>query len=74
LCIEAESCIDYENLFNQITKYTKRPFSGPEAVCSAAVKTAEDINASLIIVITESGATARLVAKYRPKQRILALW
>jgi len=73
LCVEAESCINYENIFNLITKYTPKPITTQEAVCSAAVRTSEDINASLIIVITESGATARLVAKYRPKQHILAL-
>ena len=61
-------------MFNQITKYTLKPYSSSEAVCCAAVKTADDIKANLIIVITESGVTARLVAKYRPKQHILALW
>lgn len=73
LCAEAELCINYENVFNLITKYTQRPISTKEAVCSAAVKTADDINARLIIVITENGATARMVAKYRPVQPILAL-
>ena len=73
LCVEAELCVNYENVFNLISKHTSRPISTKEAVCSAAVKTAEDINASLIIVITETGATARMVAKYRPIQPILAL-
>ena len=73
LCVEAETCINYESIFDLITKYTPKPISTKEAVCSAAVKTAEDINASLIIVITETGQTARLVTKYRPKQHILAL-
>lgn len=73
LCVEAELCINYENVFTLISKYTPRPVTTKEAVCSAAVKTAEDINASLIIVITETGATARLVGKYRPVQPILAL-
>lgn len=74
LCIEAESCINYENVFNLINKYTPKPIDIKEAVCCSAVKTAEDICASLIIVITENGATARLVSKYRPVQNILALW
>lgn len=73
LCVEAELCINYENVFNLITKYTNRPVSTNEAVCSAAVKTSVDVNATLIIVITETGGTARLVAKYRPTQPILAL-
>jgi pyruvate kinase len=73
LCVEAESVINYENAFSLITKYTAKPISTKEAVCSAAVRTSQDINASLIVVITESGATARLVAKYKPTQIILAL-
>jgi pyruvate kinase len=73
LCCEAELCINYENLFNLISKYTPRPVTTKEAVCSAAVKTADDISARLIIIITETGQTARLVAKYRPFQPILAL-
>jgi pyruvate kinase len=73
LCVEAESCVNYENVFNMITKFTPKPISNKEAVCSAAVKTAHQIHAKLIIVITETGATARMVAKYRPLQPILAL-
>ena len=45
-----------------------------ESVCSIAVKTASDINSTLIVVITDTGLTARLVGKYRPRQKILALW
>lgn len=73
LCIEAENCINYENVFSLITKFTPKPISTKEAMCAASVKTAVDVNAKLIIVITETGATARIVAKYRPVQNILAL-
>ncbi len=45
----------------------------PEAVAGAACELAEHIGASLIIAWTESGATARLVAKHRPRSPILAL-
>ncbi len=44
-----------------------------ESVCSSAVKAAMDVGAKLIIVMTETGKTARLVAKYRPSQPIVAL-
>ena len=57
-----------------MTKYSSFYISTHESVCSSAVKTASDINASLIIVITETGLTANLVAKYKPRQKILALW
>lgn len=66
-------CINYDNVHDLIRKYTGIPTTTHESVCSSAVKTASDINAALIIVITENGLTARLVAKYRPKKPILAL-
>ncbi|KAG3015330.1 hypothetical protein PC119_g11835, partial [Phytophthora cactorum] len=37
------------------------------------VKTAIDINAKMLVVLTETGNTARLVAKYRPEMPVLVL-
>ena len=45
----------------------------PEAVAGAACELAEHVGASVIVAWTESGTTARLVAKHRPRQPILAL-
>lgn len=73
VCLEAEMCIDYASLYRSIHAAVPRPVSVPEAVCCAAVETAEDINASLIVALTETGFTARLIAKYRPSQMIIAL-
>jgi pyruvate kinase len=47
--------------------------SMPEAVAGAACELAEHVGASVIVAWTESGTTARLVAKHRPRQPILAL-
>ena len=47
--------------------------SNTEAVCMGAVEMAENLNAPLIIVATESGAAARSVRKYFPTANILAL-
>lgn len=73
VCLEAESCIDYPALFKAIHGAVPRPVSVQEAVCCAAVETAEDIKASMIVTLTETGLTARLIAKYRPFQKVLAL-
>jgi pyruvate kinase len=43
-----------------------------EAVAGAACKAAEDIQAKFIIACTDSGYTAKLVSKFRPKAPILA--
>jgi len=44
-----------------------------ESVCSSAVKATIDAGCPLIIALTETGATARLIAKYRPQCPILAI-
>lgn len=72
-CLEAESCMDYPTWFRAIHEATPGPLTVPEAVCCSAVEAAEDTNASLIIALTETGHTARLIAKYKPKRLILAV-
>ena len=44
-----------------------------EAVCSGAVKNAEQLNAKLLIVATDGGKSARSLRKYFPTMKILAL-
>lgn len=43
-----------------------------ESVASSCVKTAIDLDAAMVVVLTETGTTARLLAKYRPNMPILA--
>ncbi|ULA63638.1 MAG: Pyruvate kinase [Nitrospira sp.] len=44
----------------------------PEAVCTAAASAAKAIAASLIVVFSERGTTARLISKQRPAAPIVA--
>lgn len=44
-----------------------------ESLASSAVKAADKVQASLIVVYTHTGDTARLVAKYRPQMPIFTL-
>lgn len=44
-----------------------------ESIASSAVKTAIDVEAKVIIVCSESGATARQIAKFRPGMPIVVL-
>jgi pyruvate kinase len=44
----------------------------PSATAQAAVAAAESLNLATIVAFTESGATARLLSKYRPHARIVA--
>ena len=43
-----------------------------DATAHAACLTARDVNAAAIVTVSESGTTARLLSKYRPKQPIIA--
>ena len=43
-----------------------------DATAHAACLTAKDVNAAAIVAVSESGNTARLLSKYRPKQPIIA--
>ena len=71
-CAEAERCIDYKRTFNDIKLFTPSPVSTSEALAASAVSTVQDLNVDLIIVLTDTGHLARLVAKYRPNVPILA--
>eukprot|EP00921_Rhytidocystis_pertsovi_P001980 GHVQ01003372.1.p1 GENE.GHVQ01003372.1~~GHVQ01003372.1.p1 ORF type:complete len:519 (-),score=68.86 GHVQ01003372.1:474-2030(-) len=73
VCVEAEACIDYPQLYRALHIAVPRPVSTQEAVACAAVETAADTNAALILALTETGHTARLITKYRPEQVVLAL-
>jgi pyruvate kinase len=66
-------CLNYSTLYDNLCKYTPKPISSQEAMCASAVKTATELNAQLIIVVSESGYTVTKIAKYRPQQRVLAL-
>lgn len=52
---------------------TALPMSPLESLASSAVRTAHKIRASLIVVLTRGGSTARLVAKYRPPIPVLTV-
>jgi pyruvate kinase len=43
------------------------------AVCHAAYQAAQTLNAAAIITPTSSGTTSRLVARYKPRQPVIAL-
>ncbi|MBO5790518.1 MAG: pyruvate kinase [Clostridia bacterium] len=54
--------IPYERVEGDITN----------AICDAACTTASDLGAEALIAVTKSGNTARRMAKFRPKQTIIA--
>jgi len=50
-----------------------RHLSISETICESVAHAAQDLEMKAICVYTETGATARLISKYRPKAAIYAL-
>lgn len=73
ICREAEASLDYYAMFKNILKQAPIPMSPLESLASSAVRTAHKVHASLIVVLTRGGSTARLVAKYRPLVPVLTV-
>lgn len=78
ICEQAESVLDYKGLYlqtriNVLNTSPNGKMSSVEAVCSSAVKSVVDSDCALIVALTETGHTARLIAKYRPSCPILAI-
>lgn len=62
-----EEAVDYSDELPQAR------VSVAEAIARATCATAASVNASAILCSTQSGSTARLVSKYRPRAPIIAL-
>ena len=65
----------YESIFALMkdAKYGLAKMSHVESAASSAVKTATDIAAKAIVVLSETGETARYVAKFHPHCPIMAV-
>lgn len=70
IAIRAEEDIDYKKRF-----YIRDEVQNPDitdAISRATVTTAHDLNAKMIVTVTTSGKTARMVSRYRPACPIVA--
>jgi len=76
ICQTAESALNYKEEYLRFSKHIgegKQTNKVQEAVSASVVKTALDVDASLLMVLTQSGATARAIAKFKPQQRCIAI-
>ncbi|WFD32675.1 pyruvate kinase [Malassezia sp. CBS 17886] len=67
----AELTISYQALFNELRSLTIVPTTTIETISLVAVSASLEQQAGAILLMSTSGTTARLVAKYRPKCPIL---
>merc|ERR1711862_484274 len=75
-CVEAETAISFNALYQAVRNSALKRYGNLntlESIASSAVKTAIDINSNCIIVCSESGTTARFIAKYRPGMPVSVL-
>ena len=70
-CLLAEAAICYPPLYDELRNLTPLPTDTVETVAIAAVAAATEQGACAIVVLSTSGNSARLVAKYRPQVPIL---
>ena len=68
----AEQNTNYLDYQIRSMRNVPKPLNVSESIASSAVITARQVDASIILVITEGGGTARLVAKYRPQIPVVA--
>ena len=73
ICIEGESSICYPPLFLAIQSCQRTLLDTGETIASSAVNACLEQGISAIVVLTTSGNTARMVAKYRPQVPIITI-
>jgi len=70
IVVEAESNMD--EFMQPRRRREHRGLSVSETICESIAHAAEDLHMAAIAVFTESGNTARMISKFRPKSRIYA--
>lgn len=71
IALKAESALDHKAILEERSKNVDMKIR--EAITQSVSHTAYNLNIGTIITPTESGSTARMVSKYRPKATILAV-
>lgn len=75
ICVKAdevERLSDFASLFEDLVSTTSSP-TITEVVASYAVRMSYDLKVPLIVTLTESGETSRVVCKYRPQVPVLCI-
>lgn len=70
IAIRTEADIDYKKRF-RLREECRSKTDITEAISRATVTTAHDLDAKLIITVTTSGRTARMISKFRPQTQIM---
>ena len=71
IALRTEAALNYAEVFRH--KGLSEGVNVSAAVSHAAVQIAQELDADVILPITESGLTARMIAKYRPHADVVAV-
>lgn len=71
ICENTEQHLDYDAFLTKMASHRMKDTSS--ALGYATVSTADNLNAKCIVVPTGSGATARILSKFRPKTDLVAV-
>ncbi|MEG1914441.1 MAG: pyruvate kinase [Acidaminococcaceae bacterium] len=71
IAMRTEEALDYVKIFRE--KGIGAQVNATDAISHATVQIAQELDANSIITITESGYTARMIAKYRPQAKVVAV-
>jgi pyruvate kinase len=76
VCMMAKIVVEAENNMSEFAEPRRRrerhSLSISETICESIAHAADDLHMSAIAVFTETGNTARMLSKFRPKSRIYA--
>jgi len=76
VCMMVRIIVETESHMHEILPIRRRrdhkPLSISETICESVAHAAEDLDMKAIAVFTQTGTTARLVSKYRPKCPVYA--
>jgi len=71
--IMAQVAEETETILEPRQRFTGLPKTIPEAISVSAISLARDLEVKAFLIPTTSGSTARLIARYRPTQPIIAV-
>ncbi len=71
IAIRTEEALDYVKIFRN--KGIGAKVNMTDAISHATVQVAQELEGDAILTITESGYTARMIAKYRPQAKVIAV-
>ncbi len=71
IAVRAESALKYEELLKRKGRESQRTIT--DAISQSVAHTALNLEAAAVVTATESGHTARMISRYRPKSPIVAV-